>query len=283
MDRAVQAERARRLRALHDGPRLLILPNIWDPLGARLLADLGFPAVATASAAVAWSRGYADGQRLRWDAMLEAVERVVDAVDVPVTADIEAGYADAPDELAAHVRDLLGTGAVGINLEDSRFEGERMFSIAEQQERLRAVRAAADELGIPLVLNARTDVFIAAGDASAESRLAEGIDRGRAYLEAGADCIYPILLEDLDALRRLRDALDAPINVYASASAPSIRALEAAGIRRLSLGPGLLKASLKAMKDVAETLLHGGSYESFTRDALSSAEIEAYIRKTPMP
>ncbi len=282
MNRKEQAEKAKRLLELHQAPQLLVLPNIWDPLGARLLGGLGYPAVATASASVAYSLGYDDGQRISWDAMVEAVRRVASAVDLPVTADIEAGYADRPEDLAENVRQILDAGAVGINLEDSRFDGDLLHSIPAQQERLRAVRTMADAEGVPLVINARTDVYLRETVDSPESRLDRAIDRARAYLEAGADCFYPILLDDLDALKAIRKATGALINVYASASAPSMRALEDAGMARLSLGPGLLKVSLTAMKEVAEGLQKGRSYRDFADDVMSSDEVEHFVRKERM-
>lgn len=278
MDRKEQAQKAKRLLELHQAPQLLILPNIWDPLGARLLQGLDYPAVATASASVAYSLGYQDGQQISWDAMVEAVRRVASAVDLPVSADIEAGYAETPEELAENVRQILAAGAVGVNIEDSRFEGDLLYSIPAQQRRLDAVRTMADAEGVPLVINARTDVFLRETVDSSEKRLDQAIDRARAYLEAGADCFYPILLDDLDALRAIRNATGALLNVYASASAPSPRALENAGIARLSLGPGLLKVSLTAMKAVMEELQKDGSYECFTDNVMSSDEVEHFVR-----
>ena len=281
-NRSKQVKQAQRLLELHQAPRLLVLPNVWDALGARLLQGLGYPAVATASASVAYSLGYDDGQQISWEAMVEAVRRVASAVDVPVTADIEAGYAQRPEDLADNVRQILDTGAVGVNIEDSRFDGNLLHSIPAQQERLRAVRAMADAEGVPLVINARTDVYLRGITDSAENRLDRAIDRARAYLEAGADCFYPILLDDLDALKTIRKATGAHLNVYASAAAPPMRALEDAGIARLSLGPGLLKVALTAMKDAAEKLQKDGSYRHLADDVMSSAEVEHFVRKEKM-
>jgi 2-methylisocitrate lyase-like PEP mutase family enzyme len=281
-NRTLQAAKAKRLLELHQAPQLLVLPNVWDALGARMLEGLGYPAVATASASMAYSMGYRDGQNITFDAMVEAVRRVASAVDVPVTADIEAGYAEDPEELASNMRRILEAGAVGINLEDSRMDGDLLSSIPAQQERLRAVRAMADEEGVPLVINARTDVYLRKITGSDEHRLDRAIDRARAYQEAGADCFYPILLDDLAALKAIRDATGALINVYGSATTPSVRQLEDAGIARLSLGPALLKVSLTAMKEAAEALQRDGSYERFTTDVMSSDEVERFVRKGRM-
>ena len=277
-----QKEKADRLLGLHHEPKLLVLPNIWDPLGAGLLQELGFPAVATASAAVAYSLGYDDGQRITFDAMLEVIARIAEAVEVPLTADIESGYAESPDDLAANVRRVLHAGAVGINLEDSFEEGGALRPIEAQCERIRAARAIARSEGIALVINARTDVFMQAGDRSRDDRIVETIERAQAYREAGADCIYPIPVGDLETLAPIQAAVDAPLNVYASGWAAPMRELEAAGIARLSLGPGLLKASLATMKRVALELQNYGSYGVFTQDAPKSEEILRYVRKGNM-
>ena len=274
------AARAARLRELHHAPELLILPNVWDPLGARMLESLGYPAVATASAAIAYSLGYRDGEEMPFEEMLDAIRRVANAVHLPVTADVERGYSDTPDGVAENIRRVIDAGTVGINIEDSLAEGGDLRDVDGQCERVAAARAAAEEAGVPLVINARIDVFISQLHDSDETRLEETIARARRYLSAGADCVYPITLNNLGLLTRLREAIDAPINVYASAGTPPVSGLEAAGIARLSLGPGLLKVSLSAMKRVAKELRSGGSYEAFTSGVVSSEEIESYLRKT---
>jgi len=277
MNRTEQAERARTLLTLHQGPRVLVLPNIWDPMGARLLESLGYPAVATASAAVAYSRGVEDGEKLPLEVVLGILADIASAVRVPVTADLEAGYGRTPDAVAETVRRALDTGIVGLNLEDTNHADGSLFPVADQQARIRAVRQAAETEGVPLVVNARTDVFLREGPQPTPEKLRHAVDRARAYVEAGADCVYPILLGDLEALRAFRREVGVPVNVYASARAPSLADLEAAGITRLSLGPGLLKASLTTMKRVAEGLRQGGSYEAFTSGVVTNDEIKKHI------
>ena len=275
-------QKAERLSALHHGGRILVLPNIWDPGGARMMEWLGYPAVATASASVAYSLGHDDGQQITLDAMVDVVGRVATAVEVPVTADMEWGYAEQPKDVAANMRRVLRAGAVGINLEDSVREGERMLDVKFQCDRIRAVREMARQEGIPLVINARTDVFwprVAGTDAE---KLEEAVRRAKAYLEAGADCIYPIVLGDLATLKRLHEAIRAPINVLAPTCRATLRELEDAGIARLSLGPALMWASLSVMRKIAVELQHYGSFDPFTRDMITTDEIRQYVSKEPM-
>lgn len=279
MDKKQQAKKAETFRELHRDPKLLVLPNIWDPLGARLLQHLGFPAVATASAAVAYSLGYNDGEVIAFDTMIDVVRRIAESVDVPLTADIERGYADSPEGVAENARAILDAGAVGINIEDSFSERGALRPVTEQCDRIRAIRAMADREGIPLVVNARTDVWLSKKDASAEEKIEEIIDRARAYLDAGADCIYPITLGDLDILASVYAAIKAPINVYATTGAPPMRELEQAGISRLSLGPNLLKASLATMKAVALGLKNYEPYDVFTDNAMPIPEILGFVRR----
>jgi 2-methylisocitrate lyase-like PEP mutase family enzyme len=275
--------KARVLLALHQGPRILVLPNIWDPLGARMLEALGYPAVATASMAVAFSLGYDDGERASLDAMIDAIERIAAAVSVPVTADIEGGYAGTPAGVGATVRRVIEAGAVGVNIEDGTFDGGPLRTIDEQSERIRAARSAAEREGVPLVINARIDTYLGGVTGTNEELIEETVARARAYLAAGADCVYPIMLGDLASLMRLRDAVGgAPINVLATTGTPPLRDLEAAGIRRVSVGPGLLKASLTAMKRVAAELLNYGSYDVFTKGVMTSDEARALVRTDRM-
>jgi 2-methylisocitrate lyase-like PEP mutase family enzyme len=277
-----QRKKAERLRELHHDPKLLVLPNVWDPLGARLLQGLGFPAVATASAAVAFSLGYDDGQRISFDALLEVVARIASSIDLPLSVDVERGYADDPRRVAANVRRVLHAGAVGINLEDSVVEGGPLRAVEVQCRSIGAVRAMAGDEGIPLVINARTDVFLREAPASRSDQIAEVIERSQAYLGAGADCIYPIPVGDLETLGTIHAATHAPINVYASASAAPMRDLEAAGMARLSLGPGFLRAAFTTMKRVALGLKNYDSYTAFTEATLTSDEVREYVRREKM-
>ncbi len=283
MDTKKQITKAKRLLALHYDPTLLVLPNIWDPLGARLLERLGYPAVATASAAVAFSLGYDDGEQIRFEAMLDVISRIAASVEVPLTADIERGYADSPDAVARNIRRVLKAGAVGINIEDSTVEGGPLQRADFQCARIRAVRAMAVREGIPLVINARIDTFLGGVSGSKADKVAETISRANAYFEAGADCVYPISVGDIETLKVIRAETRAPINVYASEGTAPMRELEAAGINRLSLGPWFLKAGLTQMEKIARELLQYGSYECFTRGVMSSDDVRAYLSKGKMP
>ncbi len=203
-----------------------------------MLEKEGFPAVATASASIAFSLGYDDGQQIAFETMLAEIGKIARSVSVPVTADLERGYSDTPDGLAENILEVLKAGAVGINLEDSTLEGGPLRDPKEQCERIAAVRATAKHAGIPLVINARTDVYLRGvkGDDDGSGRLAETIQREKAYLSAGADCFYPILVGDIPALRTINEALNCPLNVLALPNTAPMRELEENGIARLSLG-----------------------------------------------
>jgi len=270
MDKLDLARKAKVLLGLHQGKEPLLLPNIWDPLGARLLEDLGFPAVATASAAVAWSHACEDGQVMAFETMLQAIQRIAAAVEVPLTADIEAGFAAEPAALAENMRAVLGAGAVGINLEDTDHAAGGLYAIERQCARIAAVRDMAAAEGVHLVINGRIDVLLQGAGREREALLAETIERGKAYRSAGADCLYPIGYGDVAQLTELQRALRAPLNVFASARTASLAELRAIGISRVSLGPGLLKTSLAAVKRAVIALPGEGSYEVFTRARAAS-------------
>jgi 2-methylisocitrate lyase-like PEP mutase family enzyme len=275
--------KAEAFRRLHQGPELLVLPNIWDPLGARLLHSLGYPAVATASAAVAYSLGYDDGERITFTAMLDVIRRIADSVEIPLTADLERGYADTPQGVADNARRALQAGAVGINLEDSHSEGGTLRPVDEQCARIAAVRAMATQEGVPLLINARTDVFMGAGDKTPDQSLRDAIDRGISYVEAGADCLYPIGAGDRTTLTAMVAETGAPINVYARQGVISMAELKEIGVRRLSLGPNLLRASLEVMRQVARDLKSSGSYDLFGESVIASTEIQKIVSGGRMP
>lgn len=280
MNARTQAEKAETLRALHHGPELLVLPNVWDPLGARLVASSGFPAVATASAAVAFSLGHDDGQRIPFGTMLDVIRRIARAVDVPVTADIEAGFAATPAVLGENVLRVIEAGAVGVNLEDTADHATgTLFPREEACRRIRATRAAADAAGVPLVINARADTFLAPEGGTRAERLAEAVRRGRAYAEAGADAFYPITADDPAELAVLVRNVPLPINVYADRATPRLRELAALGVRRVSVGPGLLRAAVTAMRDALADLAEDRGYARLTTDAVSSDDIRDILRR----
>jgi 2-methylisocitrate lyase-like PEP mutase family enzyme len=233
------ASTAELFRALHHGGTPLVLPNAWDPVSARLVAEAGFPAVATSSGAVARVLGYDDGQLTPPDEMFTAVARMVRAVDVPVTADMEAGYGLPPKEFAER---LLETGAVGCNLEDSL--DDVLVDPAEFADYLAEVRATA---GADLVINARVDNFLYGKD------VADGIARGRAYRRAGADCVYPIFAP-LDALPELVAGIGGPINAHAAPDGPTPAELAAAGAIRISYGTSVHKQLMGMLRHLLPTL-----------------------------
>lgn len=236
--------RAEAFRALHDRPEPgdpLVLPNVWDAVSARAFADGGFPALATSSSAVAAVLGYEDGGHTPPDEMFAAVRRIVRAVDVPVTADIEAGYGLAPEEI---VERLLEAGAVGCNLEDSDPATGRMKDPGEHADWLAEVGAAA---GGRLVLNARIDTFLS-GDGSVES----AVRRGRLYIEAGADVVYPILAPP-EALPRLAEAVRAPVNALCRPGGPSPARLGELGASRVTFGGGLHRQATAVLRDLVRS------------------------------
>jgi 2-methylisocitrate lyase-like PEP mutase family enzyme len=224
------------LRDLHRPGTPLVLANVWDAASARLAREAGFPVIATSSGAVAESLGYADGQDAPAAEMFAAAARIARVVDVPVTVDAEAGYGLSAGELVRH---LLAAGAVGCNLEDTDHTGGGLTDTARQAAYLGEVRAAADAAGVPLVINARVDVFVRAlktGDNPVDL-LAGALDRARAYLAAGADCVYPIMCNDPGVIREFVAAVaPAPVNLLSTPAGHTAAALAELGAGRVSAG-----------------------------------------------
>ncbi|MET8540676.1 isocitrate lyase/phosphoenolpyruvate mutase family protein [Kitasatospora sp. NPDC004799] len=252
-DLADRREKARLLRELHRPGEPLVLANAWDVPSARLVAAAGARAVATASASVSWSLGSADGGGADREQVLARTAQVVRAVDLPVTADLEAGYADTAAGVGETVAALLATGAVGVNLED---EGRPP---AEAAERIAAARAAADAAGVPLFVNARTDVFLR-GIGAPEGRFDDAVHRLRAYVEAGADGVFVPGVADPETIAALVAAVPAPLNVLAGPGAPAVAALAELGVARISLGPGLAEVAYAAVRRAAEEVYGHGTF-----------------------
>ena len=255
------------LLALHTGPGFVI-PNAWDAGSARILEGVGFPAIATTSAGIAWSCGVPDGGALDRDTMLERVGRVVAAVGVPVTADLEAGYGDTADDVGRTVALAVELGAVGGNIEDAGPSG--LFAIEEAVDRLAAARAAAPSG--TFVLNARTDTYFAgnAGDAFDET-----VERAVRYLDAGADCIFVPGVVEVETIRRLAAAIPGPLNVVAGlANAIDAPTLFSLGVQRISLGGSLARAALSLVERAGRELHDFGTL-GFLDGAIGYADLQA--------
>jgi 2-methylisocitrate lyase-like PEP mutase family enzyme len=242
--RAGLSQKADTLRALHRRGDPLVLPNAWDAGSAKAVVAAGFKAVATTSAGVAQSLGYEDHQLTPPDEMFAAIARISRAVEVPVTADIEAGYGLSPSEIAQR---LLEAGAVGCNLEDTDHSKHAQRDAFEQAKFLSEVKAAGQKLGVDLVINARTDAFILnVGDE--DSQIAESVRRGRLYYAAGADCVYPILAKSERALAELAQKLEGALNGLLMPSAPPLQRQRELGYARVSAGPGLYRGAMAELK-----------------------------------
>ncbi|MCZ6447202.1 MAG: isocitrate lyase/phosphoenolpyruvate mutase family protein [Alphaproteobacteria bacterium] len=272
-----QAEKAERFAALHRRPGILVLPNAYDAASACILADAGFKAIATTSGGCAFSLGICDGENITRDAMAAIVARICTAVDLPVSADMEAGYGPTPGAVADTVRATIIAGAAGINIEDSTKTGPReLLEFDSAIARIRAARTAATDAGLALVINGRTDVYpVGGGDESA--LFDEATRRANAYLEAGADCAFVMGVRDGELIGRLAAAIHGPLNVLAGADSPSVAELEALGVKRVTVGSGFAKAALTVVKKGAEELREKGTFE-FTRGALGQADIHRILK-----
>ncbi|GAA3693633.1 isocitrate lyase/phosphoenolpyruvate mutase family protein [Terrabacter ginsenosidimutans] len=264
------SDKATALLALHSGAGF-VLPNAWDAGSARILEQVGFPAVATTSAGIAWSCGIPDGEELDRDTMLDHVGRIAAAVSVPVTADLEAGYGDTADEVARTVATAVQLGVVGGNLEDAGPDG--LFGIDVAVERLAAARAAAPRG--TFVLNARTDTYFThARSTDGGDPFAETIERATRYLEAGADCIFVPGVVDEDTIHRLATAIPGPLNIVAGLAnlidAPTLFSL---GVARVSLGGSIARAALTLVERAGRELLESGTL-GFLDGAMPYADLQ---------
>jgi 2-methylisocitrate lyase-like PEP mutase family enzyme len=273
MDIPVQAEKAERLRKLHHGPRILVFPNAWDVASARMMEEAGYPAIATSSSGVAAALGYPDGQRISRKEMLEVVARIARAVRVPVTADMEAGYGISVKEMIETAEAVVASGAVGMNLEDVTGDDESsLVGMALQVEKIRAICEASSSLGVPLVVNARTDIYLLQiGDAA--TRFERTVERLRAYREAGAGCLFAPGIRDRETISKLVKAVGAPLNILLSPGCPPLGELEKLGVARASAGSAVMRASLGLVQRIGKELMEKGTYESLFEGAIPFADV----------
>nr|WP_168498153.1 isocitrate lyase/phosphoenolpyruvate mutase family protein [Streptomyces sp. RLB1-33]QIY74913.1 isocitrate lyase/phosphoenolpyruvate mutase family protein [Streptomyces sp. RLB1-33] len=273
-------ETALAFRALHTPGRPLVLPNAWNTASARLVEEAGAAAMATTSAGLAWDLGTADGDRLDRDRALGAVARVAAAVRVPVSADIESGYAKDAAGVGDTIRAVLAAGAVGVNIEDALYDGEGgegdggrgpLRPVAEQAERIAAARAAADAAGVPLFINARIDTVLRGAGGVGET-----LERAAAFLAAGADGIFVPGAVDPGTVKSLVAGAEGPLNVLVGPGAPPVAELAALGVARISAGSSIAQAAHAVVRRAARELLSAGTYDSLT-GGLDYAELNTVL------
>lgn len=274
----IQPSKGKVLHDLHHNGKLLILPNVWESLGAAMLEDIGYPAIATASGATAFSNGYQDGEKLPFNDLLNILQRIVSSVNVPVTVDIENGYAKNNAALAENIRKLVSIGIAGINFEDSHHDEQKLIPIDEQCEKIFLIKKVATEMGMPLFINARTDAYIKSNDLSDEEKLSQTLLRGKAYKDAGADGLYPIFLKDKNAISAIIKEVDLPVNLLLLPGIPEFTELKEIGVVRLSLGPGFLKVAVNAMKQAAQKLLNFDGMNEITQNPISMDYLKSLIK-----
>jgi len=244
---------------------MLVLPNAWDAGSARIFVEAGFPALATTSAGIAFSLGYADGEVIERDEMLAAVERITRRIDVPITADMEAGYGREPGAVAKTARGVLDAGAVGMNLED-RIGEEPLIDFTLAVERVRAAREASRDL----VINARTDAF-----SPSMGGFAEAVRRGNAFRDAGADSVFVPFVGDAGTIERLVKEIPAPLNILGAPNAPSLKEVAALGVRRVTFGSAPMRATLGLVRRMAREWKDKGTYGTLGAYGIPFAELQA--------
>ena len=278
LNKEEQRKQAEDFLKLHHGSEILVLPNAWDAASAKMFERAGFDAIATTSAGIASSYGYPDGEMMSRDDMLEVVHRIAAAVSLPVTADMEAGFGDSPEEIAETARLTLESGAIGLNLEDGTINRPYPLNdIALHVENIKAVRQTAEAYGVPLVINARTDVY-EKFDKSDKTTVSQAIQRGNAYREAGADCIFAINVDDKKIIAELVREIDAPINILARYGSPTLAELKELGVARVSFGSIPMRTTMSLVGRIADELKQHGTY-TFARDILTYSEVNRYFEK----
>jgi 2-methylisocitrate lyase-like PEP mutase family enzyme len=244
-----QVEKAKLLTDLHIKGDPLILSNIWDAGSALVVVGTGAKAIATSSWSVAAAHGYDNGEKLPFDLVLANLKRIVDRVDLPVTIDLEGGYGHSPAEVQENVRKVIEAGAVGINFEDQIVDGDGLFSIEDQCARIKAIGKAANDFGVPIFINARTDIFMQTDPRKHEHHLEQAIGRAVAYANSGANGFFVPGLADARHIEKLCELSPLPINIMMMSNTPSLRPLADLGVARISYGPIPYQLAMNALKE----------------------------------
>ena len=272
-----QSEKAEDFRRQHRENKLLLLPNVWDTLTARLVASAGFRSLATASFSVAAANGYEDGEKIPFHNSVKVVTEIANAVDVPVSVDFERGYGNDLASLADNVRQLLDAGVIGINIEDRASTGKDLLPVNEQCKKLETIREAGIKYGVNIFINARTDAYLLK---TSNNFMDDVIERGKAYQNAGADCFYPILIDNYQDIERVLAAISIPMNVMLMSQVGDLKKLEDIGVKRVSLGPGSLRYVLTKLRNMVVNLANYDTTDFFSEELISNNGIMSLIKKS---
>lgn len=273
-----QSEKAESFRQQHHEKKILLLPNVWDTITARLITSAGFPSLATASFSVAAANGFEDGEKIPFTRVVEVVTEITSAVDVPVSVDFERGYAGDLKSLADNVKQLLEAGAIGINIEDRASNGKELVSTEEQCKKLETIRETAIKYGVNMFINARTDACVLK---VSPNYIDDAIERGNAYRDAGADGFYPVLIDNYAYIERVVGETSLPVNVLLMKQVGDLGKLEQIGVKRVSLGPGSLKYVLTRFRDMAAGLMKYDTSEFFREELMSNDAVMSLVKKKP--
>jgi 2-methylisocitrate lyase-like PEP mutase family enzyme len=273
-----QQKKAEVFRAMHVGEAPVLLANVWDVASARIVEDTGLAAIATTSAGIAFALGYPDGQKISAEEMFAAIRRIVDSVNVPVTADVEAGYGQRPEDVGQTAANVIAAGAIGMNFEDATGDPSHpLTDLPLQLERIHTIREAAAKLAVPLVLNARTDVYLLQVGQPGK-RYDEVVRRLAAYRDSGADCVFAPGVRDAETIMRLVADMKCPVNILAVPGSPSVSELTQLGVKRISLGSGPMRSAIGQLRRVAMELLTSGTYHQM-EGAPSHAEMNQLMNE----
>jgi len=274
-----QKDKAGDFRELHHGKRILILPNAWDVPSARIFENEGFPAVATSSAGLMVSLGYPDGEVVSRDELVSAIRRISRVLSIPLSVDIVAGFGRTTKEVLVTVKAILKAGGVGINIEDFGHATKKLYPIEREVENVKAIRTLGNSVGIPVVINARTDA-LRFGPGDEEARFQEAVRRAIAYRDAGADCVYPMGLTEAAPIGRFVKELDFPTNVMVRKGLPTVVELERLGVARVSFGPSASYAAMGLLKRASREVLERGTYQNLVEGAISFDELNSLATAT---
>jgi len=273
-----QSMKFQQFKQLHKQPSTFVLPNAWDASSASVFQKSGFKAIGTTSAGIAMSLGYSDGENLPFEKMIEALKSIVNSVDIPVSADIEAGYGKSVEEVIDNVKQVILAGVVGINLEDGTGNpNEPILDISMQVKKIAAIKELSQSLNMPLFINARTDLYwLKIGDPSLQFQSA--IKRVKAYEEAGADCIFIPGVTNIDTIKNFREEISCPINLLVGSDTPSLNELSKIGIERVSSGSAPFRATITLLKEISEAIMNSGNFTPMIDDVITYDDMTELLK-----